>query len=39
MVQMGNVPVCNAPAEMQRQLADEAAMWQRTLPSLGVKAD
>ena len=39
MIQMGNVPVCNAPAEMRRQLADEAAMWQRTLPTLGVQVD
>ncbi|MBL8386540.1 MAG: tripartite tricarboxylate transporter substrate binding protein [Burkholderiales bacterium] len=39
MVQMGNVPVCNTPAEMQRQLAEEAAAWQRTLPGLAVKVD
>ena len=39
MVQMGNVPVCNTPAEMQRQVAEEAAIWQRTLPGLGVKIE
>ena len=39
MVQMGNVPVCNSAADMQRQLGEESAMWQRTLPTLGVKAD
>jgi hypothetical protein len=39
MVQMGNVAVCNSAADMQRQLAEESAMWQRTLPTLGVKAD
>ena len=39
MAQMGNVPVCDTPAEMQRQLADEAAIWQRTLPGLGVKIE
>ncbi len=39
MVQMGNVPVCNTPAEMQRQVAEETAIWQRTLPGLGVKIE
>ena len=39
LVQFGNVAVCNTPAEMARQLATEAAYWQRTLPSLDVKVD
>ncbi len=39
MVQMGNVPACASPADTQRQFAEEAAAWQRTLPTLGVKVD
>ena len=39
MAQMGNVPVCNTSAEMRRQVADETAIWQRTLPGLGVKIE
>lgn len=39
LIQLGNVPICNTPAEMARQLEQEAAYWQRTLPGLGVKVD
>lgn len=39
LVQLGNIPICNTPAEMARQLEEEAAFWQRSLPGLGVKAD
>ena len=39
MTQLGNLTVCNTPAEMQRQLAEETATWQRTLPTLGVKIE
>jgi tripartite-type tricarboxylate transporter receptor subunit TctC len=35
--QLGDLPVCNSPGDMARQLSDEAAYWQRTLPELGVK--
>jgi tripartite-type tricarboxylate transporter receptor subunit TctC len=39
LVQLGDVPVCNSPPEMARQIADEAAYWQRTLPGLNVKLE
>ena len=39
IAQFGNVPVCNTPAEMTRQLADEAAYWQKAVQVLGIKAD
>jgi tripartite-type tricarboxylate transporter receptor subunit TctC len=39
LVRLGDVPVCNTPAEMARQLTEEAAHWQRTLPSLNVKLE
>jgi len=37
--QLGDVPVCNTPAEMTRQLADEAPHWQKMVQSLGIRAD
>lgn len=39
LVQLGDVPVCNTPAEMAQQLTREAAHWQRTLPDLNVKLE
>jgi tripartite-type tricarboxylate transporter receptor subunit TctC len=37
--ELGDVPVCNTPDQMARQLAEEASFWQRALPELGVKLD
>lgn len=37
--QLGDVPVCNSPEDMARQLTDEAEYWQRALPELGVKPE
>jgi tripartite-type tricarboxylate transporter receptor subunit TctC len=39
LVQLGDVPICNAPEEMACQLAEEAAHWERTLPKLNVKLE
>ena len=39
MAQMGNIPLCNAMADAQKQMADEALGWQRNLPGLNIKID
>jgi len=39
MAQMGNMPVCNAMADAQKQMSDEAMGWQRNLPGLNIKID
>jgi len=39
MAQMGNIPVCNAMADAQKQISDEAMGWQRNLPGLNIKID
>lgn len=39
LVQFGNIAICNTPAEMARQLVEEAAYWQKTLPGMGVSMD
>ena len=39
IVQLGVTPVCNTPAEMARQIGDEAPYWQRAVQTLGIKAD
>mgnify|MGYP000358180487 CR=1 FL=1 len=39
MAQLGNTPVCNTPAEMARQMNEEAPYWQRAVQTLGIKAD